>query len=275
MSYFDTIQNFTVFDSTDANGIIYMIQHARAINPIKLPRVLSDTTRYWIDTTKDFVYGSSSEGVGYDSVLLYKLNAQIGHQWVLLQHGDESYEMARVVDKWDGNILGHATTLMHIHYYGARDSADTVGLDRYGDLIADGYGLIRRFGLEATTAEITLIGAVIDGILYGDTTLMTVKNHGNFLPASFRLHQNYPNPFNPSTTIVFELVKRSTVSLTIYDVLGKEMFTLIENKVFDAGAHTTLWNGRQRNGNTAASGIYFYRLTADGQTLSRSMILLK
>lgn len=273
ISEYDTIQNFTIFDSTDSNGIIHQIQYARRINPIATPYVLDDTTRYWIDTANNNIYGPSWKG--NDSVLIYKLNANIGDQWFLIKYEIGGYEMARVVDKRQETVLGEPTTIMRIHYYGAQDTIDTLGLDRRIDVIADGLGLVYRGGAEATSRELNLRGAVINGIFYGDTTLLSVKRYKNILPMDINLYQNYPNPFNPLTTIIFELSQRSNISLIIYDALGKEMFKLIDNRVYNAGKYEVRWNGILQNGNKAASGIYLYRLAAGQQFVSRSMILLK
>ncbi len=95
------------------------------------------------------------------------------------------------------------------------------------------------------------------------------------LPLSFELFQNYPNPFNPSTTIKFSLAETSSISLIIYDLLGRNVETLAVGQ-FDAGLHELIW---LPNSNVSA-GIYFYRITATasaGQsfTATRRMILIK
>ncbi|HVO73490.1 MAG TPA: gliding motility-associated C-terminal domain-containing protein [Ignavibacteriaceae bacterium] len=73
----------------------------------------------------------------------------------------------------------------------------------------------------------------------------------------------------------FEISKPSIISLFIYDVLGNEIFKLIDNKEFFSSQHEVIWNGFTEDKKTAASGIYFYRLVCNKQSLSRSMILLK
>jgi len=74
----DTLQNFTIFDSTDYQGIIHITQFGRAINPIK-PSVFFDTTKYIIDTMENCVYGGESS----DSALIYKLSAKKGDKWIV------------------------------------------------------------------------------------------------------------------------------------------------------------------------------------------------
>jgi hypothetical protein len=90
------------------------------------------------------------------------------------------------------------------------------------------------------------------------------------IPAEFSLKQNYPNPFNPSTTISFGLPKKSHVSLKIYDLLGREMATLVNNEEMSAGSYTKEFNARR-----LTSGVYFYRLQAGAFTKTKKLLLLK
>lgn len=96
----------------------------------------------------------------------------------------------------------------------------------------------------------------------------------NGQPYQFALQQNYPNPFNPSTTIVFELHKGAMVELTVYDVLGNKIKTLLaETK--NAGRYAAVWDGSDEHGRSAAGGIYFCRLLCDGFSATRRMIYMK
>lgn len=97
---------------------------------------------------------------------------------------------------------------------------------------------------------------------------------GELLPDSYDLRQNYPNPFNPSTTIEFSLPAQALVSLTVYNLLGQTVCTLAD-RVFPAGDHLVVWNGRTESGWPVASGVYFYQLNAGGQHLTKSMTYVK
>jgi hypothetical protein len=88
-------------------------------------------------------------------------------------------------------------------------------------------------------------------------------------PAEFALEQNFPNPFNPATRITYTLPAEGRVSLKVFDLLGREVATLTEG-VQPAGTHTVLFDG-----SSLASGMYLYRLEADGRTAVRRMILTK
>ena len=89
------------------------------------------------------------------------------------------------------------------------------------------------------------------------------------VPTEFRLEQNFPNPFNPGTTIQFQLPKESHVTLRVYDILGQEVATLIDEKR-EAGKYLL-----QFDGSNITSGIYFYRLHAGSYIETKKLILLK
>jgi hypothetical protein len=93
-------------------------------------------------------------------------------------------------------------------------------------------------------------------------------------PAIARLGQNYPNPFNPETSIPFSLARDGRATLRIFDVNGRLVVTLLDERR-DAGEHIARWNGRNARGFAASSGIYFARLEANGATETRKMVLLK
>jgi hypothetical protein len=89
-----------------------------------------------------------------------------------------------------------------------------------------------------------------------------------------RLIGNHPNPFNPSTTISYSLAADGFVSLRIYNTLGEEVATLV-NEYQVAGIRSAFWNGRNSSGASVASGIYIYRLTAGNVVLSEKMLFMK
>jgi len=94
------------------------------------------------------------------------------------------------------------------------------------------------------------------------------------LPGAFTLSQNYPNPFNPETRIEFSLPQTSYVTIDIFDILGKRIRRLV-NERLSAGHKIVTWDGRDDNGQSVSSGVYFYRIVADDFAESKKMILLK
>ena len=98
---------------------------------------------------------------------------------------------------------------------------------------------------------------------------MTINNNGNYIPKQILLHQNYPNPFNPITSITFEIPVDSDVQLSIYNLAGRKVRTLI-HEIKEAGRHTI-----QLNGNNLSSGIYFYALDTPSNKLVKKLVLIK
>ncbi len=101
-----------------------------------------------------------------------------------------------------------------------------------------------------------------------------VDDIGGILPTAFTLDQNFPNPFNPTTTIEFDLPKASYVTLSVYNVLGQKVTDLV-NTTLGAGRKRVEWDGTDGAGRTVESGVYFYRISADGFSMTRKMMLLK
>jgi hypothetical protein len=110
-------------------------------------------------------------------------------------------------------------------------------------------------------------GTVINSVEAKDLTIVT--------PDDFRLGQNFPNPFNPSTTIPIYLPVRSRISVKIYDMLGKEIRTLINNEQYEAGQSLVTWDGKGNNGAQVSSGTYFYSLIHGNFQKTNKMVVLK
>ena len=92
-------------------------------------------------------------------------------------------------------------------------------------------------------------------------------------PANFQLQQNYPNPFNPSTTIPFSLNEAGFVNLSIYNITGQKVRTLVDN-FHSVGSHTVTWNGLDDSSKSTAAGIYIYQLKFGDTIESRKILLL-
>ncbi|NIN01359.1 MAG: T9SS type A sorting domain-containing protein [candidate division Zixibacteria bacterium] len=93
-------------------------------------------------------------------------------------------------------------------------------------------------------------------------------------PRGFELHQNYPNPFNNETVIKFNLQRPAEVSLTIYNILGQKVRTLLETRL-GAGLQSVMWDGKDEKGSDVSSGIYFYQLRVGDLKETKRLVLLK
>ena len=117
--------------------------------------------------------------------------------------------------------------------------------------------------------SILLIGFIDKGILIGDSILTGIPSSNNFIVTSYLLSQNYPNPFNPTTKIEYSIPKTSIVTLKVYDILGREVATLVNEKKF-RGIYEVEFDG-----NGLSSGIYFYKIQAGNYSSVKKMILVK
>jgi|GEM_PF-1736562 len=158
------------------------------------------------------------------------------------------------------------------HYYSYSDHNFALDLGLY---FRDGGFGGNAFGYYSYS----LLGCYINGTLYGDTTSI-ILNTGNSItqPLKFSLEQNYPNPFNPSTVIKFEIpnsengkwkIENGVVTLKVYDVLGKEIETLV-NENLKPGTYEVKFDGSK-----LSSGIYFYTLAAGEYNETKKMVLIK
>jgi hypothetical protein len=114
--------------------------------------------------------------------------------------------------------------------------------------------------------QITLAVHSDQWVLRKSTSLQT--------PTVFALHSNYPNPFNPATRITYDVPQETHIRLTVYDLLGSEVSTLV-NQIEQPGFKTIIWNGRDHSGRPLSSGIYISRLETKTFSFSKKMLLLK
>lgn len=148
-----------------------------------------------------------------------------------------------------GFVPGHGTTLQR-HDYAFTDNTVTAGLWQYR---------LVQIDLNGTRNEVEPILVRVD----------SPTSVAEEVPLVFALEQNYPNPFNPSTTIRFTLAENGPVNLKVYDVLGREVATIV-NENLNAGRHT-----RMLNAGGLASGVYLYRLQSGGNIAILRAVLQK
>ncbi|MEO8512563.1 MAG: T9SS type A sorting domain-containing protein [Ignavibacteria bacterium] len=141
----------------------------------------------------------------------------------------------------------------------------------YGRSYADGIGIITSgYGSIVCSNNSTLIGCIVNGILYGDTsTVVGINQISSEIPEKFELSQNYPNPFNPTTHFEFKIAEYGLAKLTIYDALGKEVEILM-NKELQPGSYEVDWDASKY-----PSGVYYYKLQAGSFAETKKMVLIK
>ncbi len=109
-------------------------------------------------------------------------------------------------------------------------------------------------------------------VAFSTTNLGVMVENG--IPLQYNLSQNYPNPFNPSTKISFDLIEGGKSTLIVYNLLGKKINTLM-NSSLNPGHHSIEWNGLDYNGQSVASGVYFYELRSGDFVAKKKMLLLR
>jgi C1A family cysteine protease len=105
-------------------------------------------------------------------------------------------------------------------------------------------------------------------------TINALPSDPNFNPDYYSLAQNYPNPFNSTTSIYYTLPKAAKVTIKVYNLVGEEIKTLLD-QIQSAGKNSIDWNGTDQSGQTVSSGIYFYRLEAEGKIITKKMTFLR
>lgn len=133
-------------------------------------------------------------------------------------------------------------------------------------------GQILQFGFVNTATFYEPSGIYYDNVVWGIDPASGVPAAS--LAAGAELRQNYPNPFNPSTRIDFALESPSTVGLSVYDLAGRLVATLMQGSL-PAGEHHATWDGRTDSGAPASAGQYFYVLRTPAGSVARSMVLIK
>lgn len=239
----------------------------------------------------DINYGGSGDQGGVSRLMAVEGDAISGDLAAFLGDSldlnyDPNYEIG--ADNWlDGVDAADGTTVAYTGYGGILDSTGSVDPEAteystgiYTEL-ANG-SKTAFFGFDVlslnTTPSYYWIG--IDGagplpktLEWMGETILGVENTPEY-PESFILHDNFPNPFNPVTNISFELPMYTDVNLTIYNLMGQSITTLVDTKM-ESGYHQVSWNGSDAFGNQMPSGVYFYKVTTENATKTNKMLLLK
>jgi len=189
---------------------------------------------------------------------------------------------------FDYQFNNQAVTLYHItdstyNLFGESITAQifqkTTEKEFYNVELAQGFGLTEQHG--GTTdydwaSHLTLRGAVIDGVIYGDTSIIISVEDEENIPNNFNISQNYPNPFNPTTKIKFTLpnvgdenFRPLQTQLIVYDILGREIKTVL-NKLMQPGEYEIDFDATG-----LPSGVYFYRLSSGSFVQTKKMVLIR
>jgi endoglucanase len=194
----------------------------------------------------------------------------------------------KFIDKGYGVLLGEYGVVARLNLGSAELNASQAAYRRYytqyitrsmerygvvpfwwdaGSTTNNGMGLFNRSTGAQAYPEI--VRSIIDTNYINLTTTEVQSSNAQALPATFSLLQNFPNPFNPSTTIAFTLPSKSFVTLKVYDLIGREIATLVSEEL-SAGTYSKQWNAA-----TMSSGMYVYQMHAGTYTETKKLVLLR
>jgi len=201
---------------------------------------------------------------------IYKLNAELGETWKV--EWDRRRQMARVDNIYTAYLWGAERYIKEIGYYRLVYPDSTITDNSVHEsyiLLISGIGEYYEFDFESGPVR-ALQGCIIDGDTLGIITSVNDTDQ-DIPPNDIALFQNYPNPFNPSTNIEYAIYYTGKVNLTVYDVLGRKVTTLV-NEYQSTGAYQVQFSVKD---NQLSSGIYLYRLTINNTTRTKKMIYAK
>ena len=268
---FTGFERYKIISTYSAHGKIYFkFAHFRYIisgpsNVVLQSRLFKDTAAIRIDSLTGNIFRNDTCH-GSQEMLVDSLSARLN---------DTSITCEPTVD--DTVICSDTNSIKYFDTLRVSRKFDMPGFEGQTiQIYAKNLGLINyTFQIFTNVTWGSLKGCVINGVVYGDTGLVGIKQISNKVPDVFSLHQNYPNPFNPVTKIMFDIPLDSRIrgndiiTLKIYDALGKEVTTLI-NEQLKTGTYQAEWDGT-----SYPSGVYFYKLITADYTETRKMVLIK
>lgn len=237
-------------DSLFPNGELYYIIDSNDLTGGKYVRGDSRFIYYWDE------YPQAEEDT------LYRLISEVGETWEVIFPPITHVTLEVKDTVW---IFSNLSTILGF---------ELDGLMVYYITLSDKFGPVKFFWTGEPPGtdyrENILIGCIIDSVIYGN--LVSVKSE-QLPPKDFFLLQNYPNPFNATTSIQYAIGSRQFVTLKIFDILGNEIATLV-NEEKQPGIYEVEFNASSGIGNLV-SGIYFYQLRAGDFVQTKKMVLMK
>jgi photosystem II stability/assembly factor-like uncharacterized protein len=214
------------------------------------------------DEVDDFCFINSQTGWAVSGGRVYK-STNSGGNWSEQLHVAGLFSTCYFVDLNTGWAQGLSGS------DGIMYKTTNSGLNWTSQTAAGSYNLLTMHFINAQTGWTAgLLGKMYKTTNGGDLITGTTSNEEK-IPGSYLLEQNYPNPFNPTTNIRFAISKFGFVKLTVFDIKGREIETLV-NENLNAGTYNADWNAVNHS-----SGVYFYRLEGEGFTETKKMLILK
>jgi hypothetical protein len=218
-----------------------------------------NTTKRWANYNDKIIYKFNLDSLLVMSNGSKDLFAQfsVGNEYIV--SASNSIDSAwSVVSQWSADTTVHVHNLLNM-------TTVTSNLRKYYDLGWHEVYIKLEDGIKADAYGVSLFSVTITQ----PKTFTDVDETTGNIPTGFKLNQNYPNPFNPSTRITYQIPNAGYVTLRVYDVLGREVSTLI-NSEQNSGSHEVMFDGSK-----LSSGIYFFRLQSGNYAATNKMVLMK
>ena len=197
----------------------------------------------------------------------------------MLRYDETKYEFVEAKQVVEG-LMGSADGQAGLFVSSNKTPGEViVGSMKIDGSAADGTGDLVEFVFRTEDTPLQSDFQVLDGLLVDlsgqvDQLHDIVIGRLDAIPEDYALAQNLPNPFNPSTTISYEVPKSGRVKLVIYNLLGQEVRTLVDENI-ESGFYTVVWDGADTFGRQVASGIYIYRMNSGEFSAIKRMMFLK
>ena len=273
--------NIYVMGSSD--GMIVIKYDAVGSEQMVIKEAMFDASDMALDAAESIIIAGSINVSGNNNFVTAKYNPTGQQEWAEFYDGSGRSDGARAMTL-DGNgniyVTGSSqsatvsTDFLTIKY---NDAGEEQWVERFHGPTS--FTLVEAIALDAANniilaGKTTGVGKSYWTIVKYKQTLATSVADEPALPTGFALHQNYPNPFNPTTMIKYHLPKDSEVKLSIYNIFGQLVRTLVDKKQ-EAGFQSVEWDSQNEFGVPVASGVYIYRLEADDFVQAKKMLLLK
>jgi len=177
-------------------------------------------------------------------------------------------------DIWNLEVRTNVEDMVHLNFSGIECVPDEYQVWLHDELLELNINLREstKYSFVGTSEQYTRHLKLVIG---NENYIQTEMPAGELMPQRVELSQNFPNPFNPLTTIKFGMPHEAKVRLCIYDVRGRLVTKLLDNKLLPAGRYAEVWNGTDHADRRVASGVYLYRLQVGDAVKTQKMVLMK